>query len=144
MQWFGCTIVRVNESSGRIADKPTLFYMPYGYSFLIGNLFKENWEPEQLDKSGALFNEVEDISNWKEGNACYVWAIRDHITVCPFIAFPVLDTEPFGKYRWMFFNIDSELELESLLSDFAIKLEKHNIFHSSEQDCERSLTNHPT
>lgn len=120
MQWFGCTVLRVNENCGRTADKPTLFFMPCCYSFLTGNLFKENWEPEQLSKvvmlSGALFNEVEDISNWKEGNAWYVWAIRDHITAYPLTASSGLFTEPFGKHQWMFFNIDPEVELERLLS----------------------------
>lgn len=85
--------------------------MPYFYYFLTGNLIKENWERERLDKvvmlRGPLLDEAEDISNWKVGNTWYVWTIRDHIT-----AFPAFDIE---QYR-MFFNINSDMELEGLSS----------------------------
>ncbi|KAH0711764.1 hypothetical protein KY289_007723 [Solanum tuberosum] len=53
---LGLKVLTVDENCKKRVQRPTMFYMPYPYHYLIGNLLRPNWSSSCLNKIFVLTN----------------------------------------------------------------------------------------
>ncbi|KAJ0981174.1 hypothetical protein J5N97_009429 [Dioscorea zingiberensis] len=132
---FGCTVLSVNEFARRRAEKPTLFFLPFAWFSLVANLLEANWSPSKLEnliilgtslhKWGRTYEECPDVITIEESETeklvsndrlRYIRTIKDWS-----VEFVIDDGHqwcPFQQICWVFINLHSGIDLNSILPDF--------------------------
>ncbi|KAJ0981169.1 hypothetical protein J5N97_009424 [Dioscorea zingiberensis] len=129
---FGCTVLSVNEFARRRVEKPTLFFLPFAGFDLVANLLETNWSPSHLENLIILGTSLHvwgktspDVVRLEESEAekllsndrlRYIRMIRDWSV--EFIIDDGHQWHAFQQICWVFINLHSGIDLNSLLPGF--------------------------
>lgn len=138
---LGCIVLSTNEYARRKVKKPTLFFLPFPWFSLVANLLETNWSSSGLNNLIILGSSMHDWCKSYEGpdygiffqseitrlerddRHRYMQTIKDWS-----IDFTVEKQNmqmPFNLFKWVFFNLQSKLDINSFLPS-----NSHNIYIS--------------
>ncbi|XP_050376640.1 protein SENSITIVITY TO RED LIGHT REDUCED 1 [Argentina anserina] len=120
LEALGCSMLSINEQGRRVAQKPTIFFMPHCEAELYDNLLQTNWGMKQLNcivLFGNSFQTYEQhLLEFKNSaiihSTKYVLAARKFTNE---FSIETVSDDYFGAFHdssWQFFSPDLESELQ--------------------------------
>ncbi|KAK6929849.1 SRR1-like domain [Dillenia turbinata] len=123
-QEFRCNVLPVNEYGRRKVTRPTLFFLPHAYPCLRASLLEANWCPSQINQMVLLMDSFEAAREYKvqvpRGKTMYE-VLREALS--EYTREFEIETPWFMLHEnsFQFFNVEPELDMDSLLPDYLTK-----------------------
>ncbi|KAM7262453.1 hypothetical protein ACFE04_000136 [Oxalis oulophora] len=118
---LGCNVLSFNEQCSRIVERPTLFYMPYAFNWLISNVLAANWCPSRINQVVILTNAMKSRTDGSKHSLtfardyCYYLERMQYLGAIDEYIKPVEIEEAFGidfnAFAWNFFEIKPDINM---------------------------------
>ncbi|XP_055817899.1 uncharacterized protein LOC129886993 [Solanum dulcamara] len=111
-------VLTTDENCKRRAQRPTMFYMPKPYCYLIGNLLGANWSSSCLNRIFLLTNSFRDTLTNTPRSSPDLEAVLRLERILPFtteIDIRTSDSQRyadlFSGFAWHFFDVDPQIDI---------------------------------